>query len=144
MALELVCGADCWCNRHCMTSPVVLEGCWGQVWPKIGRKPTQKSEFRIANEPLSFCFAVTQAPVNRVVLAQSGRERGTVRKSSSVPCWPNLDFPTAPRVLLFCFCSAPRLGLNIVDSTNPKTRQKRRNEYCTALSGNKKLQLATQ
>ena len=52
MALELVCGADFWCNRHCRTSPVVLEGFWGQVWPKIGRKP-EKSEYRIANEPLS-------------------------------------------------------------------------------------------
>ncbi len=30
MALELVCGADCWCNRHCKTSPVVLEGFWGE------------------------------------------------------------------------------------------------------------------
>jgi hypothetical protein len=30
------------CNRHCRTSPVVLEGFWGQVWPKINRKP-QKS-----------------------------------------------------------------------------------------------------
>ena len=39
MALELVCGADFWCNRHCRTSPVVLEEFWGQVWPKIGRKP---------------------------------------------------------------------------------------------------------
>ncbi len=52
MALELVCGAKFWCNRHCRTSPVVLEGFWGQVWPKIGRKPAPKSEFRIANEPL--------------------------------------------------------------------------------------------
>ncbi len=38
MALELVCGADFWCNWHCRTSPVVLEGFWGQVWPKIGQK----------------------------------------------------------------------------------------------------------
>ena len=43
---------DFWCNRHCRTSPVVLEGFWGQVWPKIDRKP-EKSEYRIANEPLS-------------------------------------------------------------------------------------------
>ncbi len=42
MALELVCGADFCCNRHCKTSPVVLEGFGGQVWPKIGRKPTQQ------------------------------------------------------------------------------------------------------
>ncbi len=40
MALELVCRADFWCNRHCRTSPVLLEGLWGQVWPKTGRKPT--------------------------------------------------------------------------------------------------------
>ena len=52
MALELVCGADFWCNRHCRTAPVVLEGFWGQVWPKIVRKP-EKSEYRVANEPLS-------------------------------------------------------------------------------------------
>ena len=52
MALELVCGADFWCKRHCRTSPVVLEGFWGQVWPKIRRKQ-EKSEYRIANEPLS-------------------------------------------------------------------------------------------
>ena len=52
MGLELVWGADFWCNRHCRTSPVVLEGFWGQGWPKIGRKPAQKSEFIIAKEPL--------------------------------------------------------------------------------------------
>jgi hypothetical protein len=52
MVLELISGADFWCNRHCRTSPVVLEGFWGQVWPKIGRKP-ENTEFRIANEPLS-------------------------------------------------------------------------------------------
>ncbi len=52
MASELVCGDDFWCNRHCKTSPVVLEGFWGQVWPKISRK-LEKSEFRVANEPLS-------------------------------------------------------------------------------------------
>jgi hypothetical protein len=48
LALELVCGVDFWCNRHCKTSPVVVEGFWGQVWPKIGRKPTRK--FRIENQ----------------------------------------------------------------------------------------------
>ena len=36
IALELVCGAGFW--WHCRTSPVVLEGWWGQVWPKIGQK----------------------------------------------------------------------------------------------------------
>jgi hypothetical protein len=51
IVLEMVCGADFWCNRHCRTSPVVLEVFWGQVWPKIGRKQA-KSEYRIANEPL--------------------------------------------------------------------------------------------
>jgi hypothetical protein len=45
-------GGDFWCNRHCRTSPVVQEGFWGQVWPKICRKP-EKSEYRVANEPLS-------------------------------------------------------------------------------------------
>ena len=52
MALELVCGADFWCNRHCRTSPVVMQGFWGQVWPKIGRKP-EKSEYRVA-KPYEF------------------------------------------------------------------------------------------
>ena len=51
MVLELVWGADFWFNRHCRTSPVVLEGFWGQAWPKLGRK-SEKSEYRIANEPL--------------------------------------------------------------------------------------------
>ena len=57
MVLELVCGADFWCNRHCRTSPVVLEGFGGQVWPTLGRKP-EKSEYRVANEPLSKSQAV--------------------------------------------------------------------------------------
>ena len=35
MALELVCRADFWCNRHCKTNPVDLDGFWGQVRPKI-------------------------------------------------------------------------------------------------------------
>ncbi len=38
--------------RHCRTSPVVLEGFWGQVCPKIDRKP-EKSEYRVADELLS-------------------------------------------------------------------------------------------
>ena len=38
MALELVCGADFWCNRHCKANPVDLEGSRGQVWPEINRK----------------------------------------------------------------------------------------------------------
>ena len=62
MALEFVCGADLWCNRHCKTSPVVLEGFWGQAWPKIGRKPAQQSEFRIANEPLSHILYLIAQP----------------------------------------------------------------------------------
>ncbi len=41
MVLELVCGADFWCNRHCRTSPVVLEGFGGQVWPKICQQPAK-------------------------------------------------------------------------------------------------------
>ena len=48
LAFELVCGAVFWCNRHCRTSPVVLEGLWGQAWPKIGRKPTRR--LRIENQ----------------------------------------------------------------------------------------------
>ena len=48
LALELVCGADFWCNRHCETSPVDLEGFWGQVWPKIGRKTTPENSGQTA------------------------------------------------------------------------------------------------
>ena len=47
MALELVCRADFWCNLHCKTSPVDLEGFWGQVRPKIGRKPAQEFPARL-------------------------------------------------------------------------------------------------
>ncbi len=43
MVLDLVCGALFWCNRHCRTSPVVLEGFWRQVWPEIGRKPENQN-----------------------------------------------------------------------------------------------------
>jgi hypothetical protein len=50
---DLVCGANFWCNRHCRTSPVVLDVFGGQVWPKIGRRPAQKSDLRLGNEPLS-------------------------------------------------------------------------------------------
>ena len=47
MALELVCRADFWCNRHCRTSPVDLEGFWGQVWPKICRTTARKFSARL-------------------------------------------------------------------------------------------------
>ncbi len=68
MALKLVCGADFWCNRHCKTSPVVLEGFWDQVWQKFCRK-LEKSEYRVANEPLNasgliprgICFVFSKA-----------------------------------------------------------------------------------
>ena len=67
MVLELVCGFDCWCNLHCRTTPVVLEGFWDQVWPspppptdrptnhrrrldKPGRKPSAK-QIRPATQP---------------------------------------------------------------------------------------------
>jgi hypothetical protein len=40
LTLELVYGADFWCNRHCKTNPVDLEGSRGQVWPNNGRKWT--------------------------------------------------------------------------------------------------------
>ncbi len=58
MALELVCRADFWCNRHCKTSPVDLDGSGGQVWPKIGRKPTHKFPARLPSGTqikLQFC-----------------------------------------------------------------------------------------
>ncbi len=61
MVLELVWGADFWCNRQCRTTPVVLDGFLGEVWPKIVRK-LEKSEHRNANEPLSRgYYADTQA-----------------------------------------------------------------------------------
>ncbi len=49
MALELVCGADFWCNRHCRTRAVVLEGFLGQVWPKLERKTckNQNTEYQV-------------------------------------------------------------------------------------------------
>ena len=41
IVLELVCGADFWCNRNCRTSRVVLEGFWGpslaENRPKTGK-----------------------------------------------------------------------------------------------------------
>ena len=37
MALELVCRADFWCNRHCRTSPVDLE----KLGAKFGRKSVE-------------------------------------------------------------------------------------------------------
>ncbi len=53
MVLELVCGVDFCCNRHCRTSPVVLESGFGATFgPNIGGK-LEKSEYRIANESLS-------------------------------------------------------------------------------------------
>jgi hypothetical protein len=36
-----------WCNRRCRTSPVVLEGCGGQVWLKIDQPTTQKFPARL-------------------------------------------------------------------------------------------------
>ena len=35
--------ASFWCNRHCKTNPVDLEGSWGQVWPKNNRKSTPRA-----------------------------------------------------------------------------------------------------
>ncbi len=52
VALSLVCGADFGCNRHCRTSPVVLEG------SKFGRKSTE-------NRPDNFrpdCLQVPRLP----------------------------------------------------------------------------------
>ena len=47
MALELVCRADFWCNRHCKTSPVVLEGLWG---PSLAEnRPKTGPTIRIQN-----------------------------------------------------------------------------------------------
>ncbi len=51
MALELVCRADFWCNRHCTTSPVVLEGCGA----KFGRKSAE-------NRPKKFRPDCLQVP----------------------------------------------------------------------------------
>jgi hypothetical protein len=56
MALELVCGADVWYNRHCRTSPVVLERFWGQVWPNIDREPTQQIPARLPSQSMHTRF----------------------------------------------------------------------------------------
>ncbi len=65
MALELVCGAVFWCNRHCRTSPVVLEGFWGQVWPKINRKPTRKFPARLPSGTQSCVCPATRPSQSR-------------------------------------------------------------------------------
>ena len=62
MALELVCGADFWCNRHCRTRPVFLEGFWGQVWPKINQKPKTYSNSNSMGRVPSPCLELP-APV---------------------------------------------------------------------------------
>ena len=48
----------CQCHRA-SSAGCVREGFWGQVWPKFGRKPAHKSEFIIANEPLSKTYSTT-------------------------------------------------------------------------------------
>ena len=54
IALGLVCGADFWCNRHCETSPVVLEGFWGQVLtenrPKTDPNISGQTAFRASQD----------------------------------------------------------------------------------------------
>ena len=52
LALELVCGADFWCNRHCKTSPVEREEFWGQVFQKIYQKPNPQISVQTAGRPL--------------------------------------------------------------------------------------------
>jgi hypothetical protein len=54
MALELACGADFWCNRHCKTSPVDPEEFWG-IWPNIDQKQ-EETKLKYQNSEL---------PVNR-------------------------------------------------------------------------------
>ncbi len=69
IALELVCKADLWCNRHCRMSPVVLERFWGLVWPKKIAKNHKKKLNKLTlsfgpNEPLS-------TPVSRQLVIRS-------------------------------------------------------------------------
>ena len=95
MALELVCGADFWCNRHCRTSPVVLEGFWGQVWPKIGRKPTRK--LRIENQQSA---AVVRQKCFRAVNRPSGPDFDPGPGGAGGPGgppWPASRRPPGPK-----------------------------------------------
>jgi hypothetical protein len=62
MAVELLCRADFVCNRHCKTSPVVLEGFWGQAWPKFGRKPTRKFPARLLSGTQAY-----EKPINTLL-----------------------------------------------------------------------------
>ncbi len=71
--LELVCWADFWCNRHCKTSPVVLEGVWCQVWPNIGRKPTPKFPASLPSGTRLFCLFPTSLEARLVTKRQPGR-----------------------------------------------------------------------
>ncbi len=73
MALELICGADFWCNRHCRTSPVVLAGFWGQVWPKIDRK--QRTTKILAHFP----------PCARLLNSGSSHRAGLPERSAQGP-----------------------------------------------------------
>ncbi len=94
MALELVCGAELWCNRHCKTSPVVLEGFCGQVWPKICRKPTRKFPARLP----SGMSAVGSGPPSEdgpLPLFSTAYYAPPVRPSFSLAFVANLDHEVA-------------------------------------------------
>ena len=58
VALELVCGADVWCSLHFKTSPMVLDGFWGNIWPKPDRTPTRTFPARLLSGTQFVCSSV--------------------------------------------------------------------------------------
>ncbi len=46
IALELVCGADCWCNRHCRTTPRRSRGVLG---PSLAENQPKTRNIKIPN-----------------------------------------------------------------------------------------------
>ncbi len=75
MALELVCGVDFWCNLHCRTSPVVPEGL-GAKFGRESAKNLEKSEYRVATEPLSYLLCCTSKLASGGGWAQGVGRRG--------------------------------------------------------------------
>jgi hypothetical protein len=99
-ALELVCGPDFWCIRHCKTSQVF----WGQAWQKIGRKSIRK--LRVENQQ----SALTLKYVGSSILQPSRCSRAGVRSSTSAAAPSRLGL----RRTVWCDsgrCEACQLGI---------------------------------
>ena len=74
LALEFVCRAEFWCNRHCKTSHVDLDGFAGQVLLSIGQKSAHRSSARQAMQPrplvhISYPIKTAQTGSGRSFLA---------------------------------------------------------------------------